>query len=136
MDEDNKDSKEDKVITDTQEVVFKYVKSNFYRVIHANGAFGGISGRGEIHIGFYSERIEFPDSSRMTISSAGHVSPEQFEGSRQPVREIEADIVVDLETARLIRLWLDGKIAFMEKLIKQAEQETVSHGNEITIPKA
>src|SRR5436305_1718500 len=108
MDEGNK---EDNTNPDVQEITFKYVRSNFYRVIHANGAFGGISGRGEIHIGFYSERPSFPDSSKMVISPAGQVGPEQFEGSGYPIREIEVDVVVDLNTAKLLSLWLDSKIA-------------------------
>ena len=135
MDED-KNNKEGNADTDVQEIVFKYVKSNFYRVIHANGAFGGISGRGEIHIGFYSERLEFPDSSTLAISPAGLIGTEKFEGSGKPVREVEADIVVDLGTAKQLKVWLDNKITAMETLIEQAQKEVADHAEEITLPEA
>lgn len=136
IDENNKDNKEDTTNTDVQEVVFKYLKSNFYRVIHANGAFGGLTARGEIHIGFYSERMEFPDSSKLTISPNGQVSPEQFEGVGNVVREVEVDVVVDLGTARQLRAWLDDKISVMETLIKQAQKDVANHAEEIAIPEA
>ncbi len=134
MDENNKDNKDGNTGSDAQEINFKYMKSNFYRVIHANGAFGGLTGRGEIHIGFYSERLEFPDSSKITMSSTGEVSSEQFEGGGDHVREIEADVVIGLNTAKQIRVWLDTHITVMETLIRQAQQETTDHVHEITIP--
>lgn len=118
------------------EISFKYIKSNLFRVVHANGAFGGLSGRGELHIGFYSERLEFPDTSKVLVSPTGEVSHEVFEGIGKHVREIEVDVVVDIDTAKQLRAWLDNKITSVEMIIKEAQKEAASHAEEIAIPKA
>jgi hypothetical protein len=130
---ENKKTGEDSVASDAQEVNFKYRKSNLFRVIHVNGVIGGITGRGEIHFGFYNERLEFPDSGK-AVASGGGLGPEQIEGGGSFVREIETDAVVDLVTAKQIRAWLDRQIALMESLIKQSQQEIADHAKELTIP--
>ena len=37
-----------------------YIKSNLFRVVVADGAFGGLTPRGNIHIDFWSERRAIP----------------------------------------------------------------------------
>jgi hypothetical protein len=106
------------------EVPVKYVKSNFFRVIHADGAWGGISPRGDIHMSFYNERGALPDSGVITVGDEGKiVKPEAVQSSGSLVREIECDVVFDLVTAVGFRKWLDNKISEMNQLIKQAQEE-------------
>jgi hypothetical protein len=108
-----------------QEVVFRYFKSRFFRVVHADGAWGGLSPRGDIHISFYNERAAIPDTSKIALSkTTGQlVKPEEFEASSEFVREIEVDVIVDLLTAMQLRTWLDDKIKGLQSLIAQAQQE-------------
>ena len=107
------------------EIVFSYFKSNFFRVVHADGAWGGLSPRGDIHISFYNERAAIPDTSRIAVSPAtGEVlKPEEFVASSRFVREVEVDVVVDLATAYQLRKWLDDKIKTLEGVIAEAQQE-------------
>jgi len=125
MTEVQKQSKVEDVLNeqDQVEVNFKYFKSNFYRIIHANGVIGGLSRRGEIHIGFYSERPGFPDSAKLTISQIEPAMSEQIEGGDKYIREIEVDAVVDLNTAKQIRTWLDTQIKLMEASLTAADFE-------------
>jgi hypothetical protein len=111
---------------DEQEVSFKYVKSNFFRVIHADGAWGGLSPRGDIHISFYNERVAIPDTSRFIVSEGEIVKPEEYKASSKLVREVEADVIVDLTAAKSLRAWLTHKIDALEALIKEAQEETVN----------
>lgn len=107
------------------EVVFRYFKSNFFRVVHADGAWGGLSPQGDIHISFYNERAAIPDSSKLVVSQKTNqlVRPEEFEASSRFVREVEVDVIVDLSTAIQLRGWLDDKIKHLRRLIEQAEIE-------------
>ena len=105
------------------EINFKYFKSNFYRIVHANGVLGGVSRRGEIHISLYSERPGFPDNAKLTIPQSGAAMPEQVAGGEIYIREIEVDAVVDLETAKQIRAWLDTQIQSVEASIGKAQQQ-------------
>jgi hypothetical protein len=106
-----------------QEIVFKYVKSNFFRVIHADGAWGGVSPRGDIHIAFYNERVAIPESSSLVIAEGEIVKPEEYTTSSKFVREVEADIMVDLVTAKSLHTWLADKIEALESLIQDAQKE-------------
>jgi len=107
-----------------QEVSFTYVKSNFFRVIHADGAWGGLSPRGDIHIAFYNERAAIPDHSSFRVSSDGKVvEPEKFEAESELVREVEIDVVVDLTTAKSLRTWLDLRIRALEERLREAVAE-------------
>jgi hypothetical protein len=105
------------------QLAVSYVKSNFFRVIHADGAWGGVSPFGDIHIAFYSERAAIPDSSKVIVSQkTGQVSEEHIATS-ELVREVESDVVVDLGTAIRIRAWLDDKIKGLQLLVKQAQDQ-------------
>jgi hypothetical protein len=42
------------------EIEFDFIKSNFFRVIHVDGAFGGLSPNGFVHMALYSERRAIP----------------------------------------------------------------------------
>jgi len=107
-----------------QEVVFKYVKSNFFRVIHADGAWGGLNPRGNIHMSFYNERSALPDTSTLTVAPDGNiVKPEEAQTSGALVREIECDVILDLRTAIGLRKWLDDQIKQLQGLLKEAQRQ-------------
>jgi len=108
---------------ETEEVVFSYLKSGYFRVIHADGAWGGLSPRGDIHIAFYNERAAIPDVSKLVVSPEGRIiTPEQFSASSQVVREVEVDVVVDLVTAKGLLRWLNEKVRALEGLMREAEK--------------
>jgi hypothetical protein len=110
--------------SNTHEVLVKYMKSNFFRVIHADGAWGGIGPRGDIHMSFYNERGALPESGVITINADGRsLKPELAQSSGSLVREIECDIVFDLTTAVGFRKWLDDKINELNRLLKEAQEE-------------
>lgn len=123
---ENQPKSPENVDTDDQaEVVISYFKSNFFRVVHADGAWGGLSPQGDIHVSFYNERAAIPDTSKLVFSqkTGQLVKPEEFEASSKFVREIEVDVVVDLGTAVKLRTWLDEKITALQLLIEQAQEE-------------
>src|SRR5438552_11957846 len=98
-----------------EEVDFKYVKSNFFRVIHADGAWGGVSPKGGIHMSFYNERAALPDSSKLIFSKSGELlGPEQYHASSRIVRELECNVIIDFSTARELRDWLSETIGRIE----------------------
>ena len=97
------------------EVEFDFIKSNLFRVIHMDGAFGGLSPTGMgIHVAIYNERRAIPTKTVQAINPDGSLGTE-FLDRRQVrkafVREIEADLVLDLRTAITLQHWLTEKIA-------------------------
>jgi hypothetical protein len=97
-------------------VVFNYVKSNYFRVIYATGAYGGITPTGMIHFCLYSERVAIPRIVRQKIDEDGRLSPEMeiLETREGLVREMEADVIMDLASARSLHEWLGEKINTLE----------------------
>ncbi|MGH9968160.1 MAG: hypothetical protein ACREBG_10070 [Pyrinomonadaceae bacterium] len=124
------------VSKEQQEISFNYVKSNLFRVIHADGAWGGLSPRGDIHIAFYNERAAIPDFSKVVFSQSRRlVESETFEASSELVREVEVDVIVDLTTAKALRTWLDTMISALEERLKEAIAQKVKDAEETRVEK-
>jgi hypothetical protein len=98
---------------------FDLIKSNFFRVVKCDGAFGGISANGSIHMGVYSERNPFPTKVVHSIDN-GQLGPEietLRETRKAVVRELEVDVAMDIAGAMVLRQWLDARIAQYAQLV-------------------
>jgi hypothetical protein len=96
---------------------FHFLKSNYFRVIHIDGAFGGASLDGGIQMVLFSERLPIPDLVVHQVSDAGLVGPEIRESRvtrNGIVREAEVLAVMNLRSAKALRAWLDDKITYLE----------------------
>ena len=94
-----------------QEIEFHYLKTNNYRSFHADGAFGGVTPRGNIYIELFLEKAPTPQSIIHEINEDGSLGKEVSRQSKTGViREIEAGIILDLATAESVRNWLTEKI--------------------------
>jgi hypothetical protein len=100
-------------------VTFHYVKSNLFRVVHVNGAFGGLSPDGNMFIALYSERAPLPDVTVQKIEDNGQIGAElveQRQSSGGIVREMEVGLAMDIRTARIFRDWLTERIDLADKI--------------------
>ena len=107
-------------------VPFHYIKSNFFRVAHADGVVGSVTPAGLIFIGFYSERGPIPQVMVHDITEAGQVGSERTEeriSKKGVVREVELGTMMSAEVATSFIAWLQEKIDLIQKLRKTAEQE-------------
>ena len=97
-----------------KEIAFDYIKSNFFRVVSVDGAFGGLSPSGkEINMAIFSERRPIPKKTVHALNPDGVLgaeNKERREGRTAIIREIEVDLVLDLETAIRVHEWLQRKI--------------------------
>jgi hypothetical protein len=94
------------------QVAFHYVKSNGFRTVHGDGMIGSVTPRGLIHFAIYTERPAIPQVVVHELDTQGKVgaivgSPMGRDGI---VRELEVDIVLDLQTAKSFREWLDLRL--------------------------
>jgi hypothetical protein len=103
------------------EAQFDFEKGNFFRVIWVDGAMGGITPGGQIHMAVYNERAPIPKSVFHAVQPNGQLGPENT-GKRVVrtgfFREVEADLMFNYETAVAIRVWLDEKIRLLEEHMK------------------
>jgi hypothetical protein len=102
-----------------KEVEFDFLKSNYFRVIRADGAFGGLSPSGAIHMGIYSERHAIPQKIFHAVENR-QLGPEivsKRQGRKSVVREMEVDVVLEITAAMVLRKWLDDRIEQYQKLV-------------------
>jgi len=98
-------------------VRFFYIKGNHFRVLHVDGALGGITPRGFLHFAVYSERPAIPQTAEHQVSIEGRLSePLSQEGKQGIVRELDADLIMTMQTATDLRDWLSKRIEQLERL--------------------
>jgi hypothetical protein len=105
------------------ELTFHFIKSNAYRVIHSDGAWGGISPHGFLTISFFSERSPVPQTAIRSLSDDGETYGEEKIGVRKEnlVREIECTVMMDERAARSLKQWLDDKIMIFDQIKAASE---------------
>jgi hypothetical protein len=112
--------------SDPTRVSFEFIKGTYFRVIHVDGAWGGLTPKGMMSIAVYSERLPIPQKTVQSVLPDGSLGPELIEErvSRQSIiRELEADLIMDLSTAQILHAWLGDKIEQAKMLFSvQAEQ--------------
>jgi len=79
-----------------------FIKSNSFRVIHANGAWFGNDPHANLHLTFYSERTPIPQKVVFKLNDSGQFVGEELsqrEGKDGVVRELEVDVVMSFTAA-------------------------------------
>jgi hypothetical protein len=101
---------------------FNYLKSSNFRVIHVDGAIGGLTPGGFVHMTVYSERVAIPKKVVHEVREDGSLGEEiKRESLNGVVREMEADLIFNIDEAIALRDWLDNQV-------KKA-QERLEKGN-------
>src|SRR5258708_3439237 len=98
--------------TPSDKIRIEYIKSNLFRVVHADGAFGGTSPRLELFITFYSERFPIPKILVYEVSPTGAHGEEvlaERETKAGIIREAEVGVMLDLPAAKSLAAWLHDK---------------------------
>lgn len=93
----------------------KFTKSNHYRVIHADGAWGGISPDGYIRMALYNQSAPVPGSVTYEVKEHGLLEVEREASRDTLIRELEVDVVMNIPVARSLRDWLSDKITQFEQ---------------------
>lgn len=112
------------------EVTFDYIKSSSHRVILVSGAHGGptIDAR-FIHMSVFNERQPIPQKEVFGVDAKGRILGLKRRHLRETnvVREVEATLMFDINTAALIQKWLGQqieKIHAVEKMKKKQARKS------------
>lgn len=98
-----------------------YEKSRFFRVIHVDGVWGGVSPGGGISMALFSQYPPLPEVVQHTIES-GRVGQEVSRTVKSGlVRELEVEALIALDTAIALRDWLSDKIEKAQQAQQQQE---------------
>ncbi len=101
-----------------EKISFKYIFSEDYNPIYVNGAYGGLTSHREIVVNFFFERNGLPYSQTQKVNKDGTLGPPEAtkpeDNDTSFVRVIETGIIMNIDTAKKIRDWLDEKINNLE----------------------
>lgn len=97
---------------------YRYLKSTHFRSIKVDGAWGGLTPRGDIIMSLYNERLQIPDEQEYEVSEAGSLKLSneitQHEGM---IREVEIVAMMRPEVAVALFNWL-------QQMIREFENQT------------
>ncbi len=108
-----KTGKKQKESQGRSEVKFDFIKSQYFRVIHADGAIGGVTPAGLIHFALYSERAAIPRQITHLLNPDKTLGERVFEETvarEAIVREMDVDVILSIAFAENLRKWLGEKI--------------------------
>jgi hypothetical protein len=110
-----------KLDSNSNRLTFHYVKSNQFRVIRADGAWGGVTPRLEIQMSVFSERLPLPEFDEMDISEVPAKPIRTGVKTKGLIREVESAILMSSSTARSLAQWLADKADQVDKIKAEAE---------------
>ena len=104
-------------------VKFHYVRSPFFRVVHSNGAWGGITPQQELSVAFYSQRFLPPQQITHELSPEGQLGAEIERDVTEGVqREFEVEVLMSMQEARNLHQWLGTKVEEWNNINRGANQ--------------
>lgn len=111
-------------------VNFDYIKSQYYRVIHMDGAIGSVTPNGHIHMSLYSERLPIPRRTVFPLENdrLGEENPNERIVRDAVIREMDVDVIMTAETAKNLSDWLETKIK--EVHARRTDQKTQEAKND------
>ena len=99
-------------------VTFHYSKSSYFRVIHADGIIGCVTPRALIHCAIFSERQAIPQTITQEVSPEGIIGEVTgHTGKEGIVRELEADVLMNLDTAKALHKWIGDRVKEFQNAI-------------------
>ena len=115
------------------ELAFEFIKGNQFRVIHVDGAVGGMTPQGLIHMAVYSERLPIPQRVVHRIADEAHLGEEIREKRvvRQAIiRELEASLMMDMRQAYALCRWLADILKKAGALVEDSPSSDPSEGTQ------
>lgn len=113
-------------------VVYHFIKGNHFRVVAADGAWGGVTPNGDLSVSFYNER--FPIPTKVTHQITGLKLGAEIVGEREAkdgiVREFEVAVHLKPVAARALLNWLTEKLGELEHLQALADAAEREKGTE------
>ncbi len=103
-------------------VKFHYLKGRLFRIIHVDGALGGLTPSLDLFISLYNQRAPIPTITVQGILENGLLGDEILadrETKDGIIREVEVGLIMNLSTAKVLHQWLGDKIGLAEKAQRQ-----------------
>lgn len=103
-------------VGEDRQAKFYYEYDPNYRLVAANGIWGGITPRGDVRLDFFVESVGIPESVTNLITPEGNLGPELSRSpERRFIRRLQVGVLLSLEEAESISDFITEKIAEFRK---------------------
>ncbi len=96
-----------------------YLKTSSYRTYYVDGVFGGLTPNGKIYMELFLQRLVTPQTIEYKVEEAGLGKEIGRIGKEGLIREIEAGLIMDIESAKVFRNWIDDKVKQIEQQLSK-----------------
>jgi hypothetical protein len=105
-------------MAEAKEVAIAYERASDYRIIPANGVYGGPTPQGDFRLEFYVEGLALPTEAKHTIVEGKLTDPTARPSSEMPrlVRQIQMGVLLSEEQTRNLAAWLLKRLAEVDKV--------------------
>jgi hypothetical protein len=108
-------------------IKFHYIKSNLYRVIHLDGAIGGLTASREIFISLFNDRGTLPKMIEFAVTPDGQLGNEiTREGKEGLVREMEVGVLMNAAAAKSLAAYLITQAKLLEESVPETRNDSLS----------
>jgi hypothetical protein len=108
-------------------VKFLHLRAPSFRSFNADGVWGSIDGYGRLHFAFFNEYTPMPKSLNVPVTVDGNFLNEQAQEEPSTdanvIREIQFDLVANLNTAKLIHTIIGNFIKMREEMDKSKQSK-------------
>jgi hypothetical protein len=107
-------------------LVVEYLKSQYFRVAHVDGAIGGPTPSGHIHLAFFSERPAIPRRLVIPLKDGkpGDPIPEETVVREGMIREMDIDLMMSISAAEEIARLLTKIVADVKTILMDSTKQT------------
>lgn len=108
-----------------EEVPFHLRRSNFFRVVHADGVWYNYGATSGLHLVFYSESMPIPETVYAQFKDGKPIgdNPQKRVIQQGMVRELEVDVIMSLEAAYNLKVMLEQNIKVVEGMMKAQQNK-------------
>lgn len=102
----------------TQSFIIKYQKAYDFKTSFITGVLGGLSNNGLINASFFADRAALPDHQEVEIGENNSILKAKDIKENDIVRDVQFGCYMDINTAKLIKEWLEVRIKEYELIAK------------------
>ena len=115
-----------------EQISFEFARSPFFRVVHSNGAWGGLTPHQELSVTFYSERSSLPQRITHEMTPQGKLGREVSRNDTNKGsihRECEVEVLMSMSEAVNLHQWIGTKIDEWRKVSSSIPQDGPSEAS-------
>lgn len=116
---------------DNKKIRFHYQKANLFRVIHADGAWGGLTPDLQVFFSLFNTRPPIPQVLGFDIQAGGmqlEERPEMTVSKDGLLREVEVGVVMSPENVQALIDFLKGRLEAVDQIKSKMSEKQIAGG--------